>query len=135
MTAAKKQIGQSLRLADGTVVPLSPGMVAGPFVFVSGQLGLGCDGKLAGADITSQTEQVFANITTVLGMAKLGLENVVKVTGWLTDPADFGEFNRVYAGFFPLCPPARSMVVGQLLIPGARVELEAIALADCKSSK
>jgi 2-iminobutanoate/2-iminopropanoate deaminase len=57
------------------------------------------------------------------------LDDVLKVTVWLTDAADFAEFNLAYAAFFPGRKPARSTVVAGLVLPDARVEIEAIARA------
>ena len=56
------------------------------------------------------------------------LDNVIKTTVWLTDVNDFANFNQVYAELFPKnTPPARSTVCSALAIPGALVEIEAIA--------
>jgi 2-iminobutanoate/2-iminopropanoate deaminase len=52
---------------------------------------------------------------------------VVKNMVWLTDPADFPVFNRTYAEYFPEEPPARATVGTTLMVPGALIEIEAIA--------
>jgi 2-iminobutanoate/2-iminopropanoate deaminase len=52
---------------------------------------------------------------------------VVKVTIWLTDAADFGGFNAAYSEFFGEHRPARSTVRSDLMLPGAKVEIEAVA--------
>jgi len=108
-------------------IPLSPAIRAGDLLFVSGQLGLDAGGKLVAGDIAAQTHQCVARIRALLAEAGAGLDRIVKINVWLTDKADFAGFNDVYRGYFPLRPPARSTVVSDLLIPGAKVEIDAIA--------
>jgi 2-iminobutanoate/2-iminopropanoate deaminase len=120
-------IGGPLKLADGRVLPLSKAIRAGGFVFLSGQLGLTAEGKLAGPDIAAQTRQALENIKALLAEAGCGLGAIVKTTVWLTDTADFATFNPVYAEYFPERPPVRSTVCSALVLPGACVEIEVTA--------
>ena len=101
---------------------------AGPLVFLSGQLGVGTDGKLIDGGVAEQTSQVLANIEGVL--AKLGLTgaDVIKTTVWLRPGTEFFAFNDSYADFFGEHQPARTTVYSDLMLPGAAVEIEAIAL-------
>ncbi len=122
-------IGGPLKLADGRVLPLSKAIRAGGFVFLSGQLGLTAEGKLAGPDVATQTRQAMTNIAALLAEAGCGLEHVVKSTVWLTDTADFAAFNETYAQYFPARPPVRSTVCSALVLPGACVEIEVTAWA------
>lgn len=126
----KEIIGDPLRLPDGTQMPLSRGVSAGGFVFVSGQLGIGSAGAIAPGGVRQQTRQVIENIAAVLATSGLTLDHVVKVTGWLVREDDFVPFNDVYSAFFSSVLLARSMVVSKLLVPGALVELEAIAICQ-----
>lgn len=126
-------IGKSMILANGTTVPLTPAVRAGDFVFVSGQLGLDDKGALVGEDIAAQTRQAIERIRAILGQAELGLDAIVKISVWITDKADFPAFNNVYREYFPNNPPARSTVVSDLLIPGAKVEIDATAYAGIAS--
>ena len=119
-------IGSSPTLPNGATVPLSPAVRAGDFLFLSGQLGLDDSGTLVGDDIASQTRQTIARLETVMTQAGGSSEQIIKVNVWLTDAADFPAFNQVYAELFPHRPPARSTVVSELLIPGARVEIDAV---------
>ena len=107
-------------------VPLSPGVRAGDFVFVSGQVPVGADGKIVEGGVAEQTKQVIENISKVLGMAGCSLSDVVKTTVWLKHAEDFPAFNAAYAPFFPKDPPARSTAESRLMID-IRVEIEAIA--------
>lgn len=122
-------IGGQLKLADGKALPLSKGVRAGDFVFLSGQLGLDSTGRLAGPDIETQTRQALANVSHVLQEAGCTLDQVFKVTVWLTAREDFGRFNEIYAGHFVATPPVRSTVVSGLVLAGALVEIEAVAYA------
>lgn len=109
----------------GDALPLSAAVETNGLVFVSGQLAL-IDGRVEG-DITVQTERAFDAILAILREADMTLDNVVKATVWLTDPADFAAFNAVYAARLPARFPARSCVISQLVLPGARVEIEVVA--------
>jgi 2-iminobutanoate/2-iminopropanoate deaminase len=120
-------IGKPRALANGLVIPLTPAIRAGDFLFVSGQLGLDDCGAVVAADIGAQTRQAIARIRAVLQLAGCDLDAVVKVNVWITDPSDFTDFNAAYRDCFPQRPPARSTVVSGLLIAGAKVEIDAIA--------
>ena len=63
----------------------------------------------------------------LLELEGLSIEHVVKVTVWLTHIEDFAGFNAAYIEFFGGHRPARSTVRSDLMLPGARVEIEAIA--------
>jgi 2-iminobutanoate/2-iminopropanoate deaminase len=121
-------IGGRYTLGDGSVLPLSKAVRAGDFVFLSGQLGLDEQGKLA-EGIEAQTRHCLRHIRTLLEAAGTGPQAVVKATVWLTELADFPAFNRIYAEAFPEQPPARSTVCSALVLPGARVEIEVVAYA------
>lgn len=127
-------IGKPMVLANGTTVPLTPAVRAGALVFVSGQLGLDSKGALVAEDIGAQTRQAVERIRGILAEAGLGLDAIVKTSVWITDKADFQAFNAVYRECFPNHPPARSTVVSDLLIPGAKVEIEATAYAGVQAS-
>jgi 2-iminobutanoate/2-iminopropanoate deaminase len=103
-------------------------LVAGPFVFVSGQIPLDAKGQMVQGDIVVQTCQVLQNLKAILAAADLTLKDVVKTTVYLADLADFQEFNRAYAEFFPQHPPARTTIQAAGLPRGAALEMDAIAL-------
>lgn len=107
-------------------VPLSPAMRAGDFVFVSGQVPVGADGKIVPGGIAAETDQVMENIAAQLKLAGCTLSDVVKTTVWLRDRDDFPAFNEAYGKHFPKDPPARSTAESRLMIDIA-VEIEAIA--------
>jgi 2-iminobutanoate/2-iminopropanoate deaminase len=108
--------------------PYSQAIVAGGFVFVSGQLALKPGAKeLSGGTIGEQTEQIFANLAAILEAAGSGLDRLVKTTVFLTDLGDFAGMNEVYAAHVGDRPPARSTVEIAGLPSGALVEIEAVA--------
>ncbi len=119
-------IGGNFILADGTPLPLSKAVRAGDFVFLSGQLGFDASGVLPDG-IKLQTDWCIKNISRILQETSLEISNVIKTTIWLTDIANFKEFNEVYQSAFPDTPPARSTVCSQLALPDALVEIEVIA--------
>ena len=97
-------------------------------VTTAGMLGLDADGKLVGDDITSQTRQTLDNIRTALEAAGASLDDVVKVTVFITDIGNFSGMNAVYTEVFGDTKPARSTVGVELALPGALVEVEATAV-------
>ena len=108
--------------------PYSQAIVAGGFVFVSGQLALKPGAtELTGGTIGEQTEQIFANLGAILEAAGSGLDRLVKTTVFLTDLGDFAGMNEVYAKHVGERPPARSTVEIAGLPSGALVEIEAVA--------
>jgi 2-iminobutanoate/2-iminopropanoate deaminase len=116
--------------APAAVGPYSQAVRGGPWVWVSGQLGLDPQsGQLVGGGIEEQARQALANVRAILVAAGSGLDRVVKATVYLTDLEDFEAVNRVYAGFFGADPPARVCVEVSRLPKGGRVEIDAVALS------
>jgi 2-iminobutanoate/2-iminopropanoate deaminase len=110
--------------------PYSQAIRANGFVFVSGQLSLEPDhAEIVGDTIQEQTEKVFDNLQAILEEAGSGLDRIVKTTVFLIDLDDFQGMNEVYAQRVGQPPPARATVEVANLPSGAKVEIEAIALA------
>ena len=115
--------------APGAVGPYSQAIRTDQFVFTAGQVPLDpATGTLVEGPIEDQTRRVLDNIRAVLDAAGTGLENVVKMTVFMTDLGDFKRMNAVYAEYFPGKPPARSAVQVGALPVGAVIEMEAVAL-------
>jgi len=101
---------------------------AGELLFVSGCVPVDADGNLVAGDVVAQTRQVFRNIALVLEAAGAGFGDVVKVTVFLTDIDDRPAVNTVRQEVFGASRPASTLVeVSRLAIPGARIEVEAVA--------
>jgi 2-iminobutanoate/2-iminopropanoate deaminase len=127
---AKEAVRTEAAPAPFQGAPYSQAIRASGFVFVSGQLGLRPDhAEIVGDDISAQTEQVFDNLQAILEEAGSGLDRIVKTTVFLTDLDDFAGMNEVYAERVGQPPPARATVEISNLPSGAKVEIEAIALA------
>ena len=117
--------------------PYSAALAAGPFVFVSGQVGSDpATGELAGADIGTQTTRALRNLQDVLSGAGLNLDDVVKTTVFLTDMSEFSQMNAIYRAHFQQPMPTRSTVeVSRLARPEFKVEIEAIAVCRDEPSE
>ena len=111
-------------------VPLSQAIKAGGWVFASGQLGMDPrTGRLAEGGIKGETRQVCENLKAVLEAAGSSLAKVVKVTIYLADLGELMAMNEVFNAYFPVDPPARTTFQAAGLVAGARVEIEAVAIA------
>jgi 2-iminobutanoate/2-iminopropanoate deaminase len=98
---------------------------AGDWVVCAGQVGLDPKtGRIVDGGVEAQSRQVFANISAVLGDCGLSLRDVAKTTVFVTDIAQFGTVNMVYAEAFGEHRPARSTVEVAALPGGAQVEVE-----------
>lgn len=107
--------------------PYSHAVKSGNMLYISGQVPFDNQGNLIGADIGGQTEQTMKNLASLLDSAGLSLANVVKTTVYLIDWDDFAACNAVYGRFLDGHKPARATVKVGGLVPGCRIELEAIA--------
>ncbi len=105
-------------------------VAAGGLLFVSGIVPVDDAGRLVGDDdVVAQARQVFANMEAVLASAGCSFADVVKVTVFLTDVNDRPSVNPVRQEVFGETRPASTLVeVSALVIPGARIEVEAIAV-------
>jgi reactive intermediate/imine deaminase len=103
---------------------------AGELLFVSGCVPVDGEGRLVGGDdVVAQARQVFANVGAVLTAAGASFADVVKVTVFLLDVDDRAAVNEVRQEVFGGTRPASTLVeVSRLAVPGARIEVEAVAL-------
>lgn len=103
---------------------------AGNLLFVSGVVPTDAAGNVVGGDdVAAQARRVFENIRLVLERAGTGFEHVVKVTVYLTDVNDRTLINPVRKEFFGATRPASTLIeISRLAIPGARLEIDAVAL-------
>lgn len=117
----------STEKAPAAIGPYSQAIIAGDFLFASGQIPINPEtGNVEAEGITAQTEQSLKNVGEILKEAGASYENVVKTTCFLADIADFAAFNEVYAKYFTE-KPARSCVAVKDLPKGVLCEVEVIA--------
>ncbi len=105
------------------------GIRVGDTVYVSGQVGFDPDGNIVGGDdMEAQARQTFANIRAVLEMAGATMNDVVKITAFLTDLDRYAGYSAARAEAFPDKVPASTAVATPALVfPGLLVEIEAVA--------
>ncbi|MBP3755921.1 MAG: RidA family protein [Prevotella sp.] len=118
----------STEKAPAAIGPYSQAIEANGFVYASGQLPIDpATGAFPEGGIKEQTRQSLLNAQAILQEAGLDLKNVVKTTVLLSDIANFGPMNEVYAEMFSAPFPARSAFAVKDLPKGALVEIECIA--------
>jgi 2-iminobutanoate/2-iminopropanoate deaminase len=102
----------------------------GPLLFVSGVVPVDEDGGLVGGDdVVEQARAVFRNLGAVLAAGGATFADVVKVSVFLTNVDDRPLINPVRQEVFGAARPASTLVeVGRLAVPGAMIEVEAIAV-------
>jgi 2-iminobutanoate/2-iminopropanoate deaminase len=103
---------------------------SGRTVYVSGQVSMDAEGNVVGeGDITAQTEAVLEHVKTVVEEAGGGMEDIVKLTVFITDMRLYDEIHEVRRRYFEEPFPASSMVeVSALIDPRLLIEIEAIAV-------
>ena len=115
--------------APAAIGPYSQAVLAGDFLYVSGQLPLDpVSGAMVGDPAAEQAEQSIRNLSAILEAAGMTLDDVVKTTALLADIADFAAVNEVYAKHFTgAVLPARAAFAVRDLPKGAKVEIELVA--------
>ena len=104
--------------------------VSGPAktVYISGQIALDRDGKVVGADMKTQAEQVFKNLEAALAAAGAKFTDVVKMNTYTTDMAQAPAIREVRGRYFGNVVPASTLVqVVHLARPELLLEIEVIA--------
>ncbi|HJP29488.1 MAG: RidA family protein [Candidatus Latescibacteria bacterium] len=108
---------------------ISQAVQVGDTLYISGQGPIDPQGDLVGPDdMAAQSRQVFANMRAVLEEAGALMNDVVKITCFLTDVSRYAEYSAVRGEAFPDHIPASStVIVADLVVSGMMVEVEAIA--------
>ena len=116
--------------APNPIGSYNQGTVAGGFIFTSGQIPFDPDtGKMVEGDFKTRVNQVFKNLSAILGSADSDLSKVVKFTVFVTDMANYQTVNDVFNEWLDEeTAPARSLVSVRQLPANADVEIECIAL-------
>ena len=114
---------------NGQRAPFSSAVRVGDVLYLSGQIGVGSDGKLP-QGFEAQAKQTMDNISAILKRAGVGYDRLFKCTVMLDNIADWPAFNKTYVTYFPDGKfPPRSAFGGDGLTLGALLEVECIAYA------
>ena len=114
--------------------PLVPAILVGDTLYLSGSTaGDPSTGQLVPGGLEAEMKQIMANLGTVLAAADMTMADVVSVTVYLADMADYARFNELYRGYFPDGSyPTRSTVAVKDLARGARLELTMTAVRSSR---
>ena len=107
-------------------LPFHPGVRAGDYIFVSGQVAKDANGNMCAGTIEEQTRWTIESVRRVLKEAGADLEDVVKATVFLEDARDFGRYNGVFKEYFPDALLARTTVEARAVID-TKIEIDVIA--------
>jgi len=114
--------------APAAVGPYSQAVLAGGFLFISGQIAIDPKtGGLTGGSSAEQTKRIMRNIAAILDEAGASVSDLVKCDIFVTDLGQFKAINDVYAQFFDTQPPARATIQVSALPLGVDVEIAAVA--------
>jgi reactive intermediate/imine deaminase len=117
----------STEKAPAAIGPYSQGIIAGDFLYASGQIPINPEnGKIEAKTIEEQADQAIRNAGEILKAAGADYKDVVKTTCFLSDMSDFAAFNAVYEKYFT-GKPARSCVAAAALPKNVKCEVEVTA--------
>lgn len=108
--------------------PFSRAVSFNGVVFVAGVVGRapGQD-DIESSGFKTQCDQALKNLKASVEAAGSTMANVLKCNCFLTDIEDFPTFNKIFRGYFPSSPPARStVIVKELVVPGAKLEIDCV---------
>jgi len=107
-------------------LPFHPGVRAGDFIYVSGQVAKDENGNMCHGNIEEETRWTIESIQRILALDGADLSDVVKVTVFLEDARNFGRYNKVFAEYFPEGNLSRTTVEARAVID-CKIEMDAIA--------
>jgi len=114
--------------SPAAIGPYNQGVVAGGFLFTSGQLPINPVTGQVPSTIEEQTVQVLENLKAIIEDAGSSMDKVVKCTVYLQNFSDFEVMNKIYSTYFPVNSPARATVEVSKMAKNALVEIDAVAL-------
>jgi reactive intermediate/imine deaminase len=120
--------------APAAIGTYSQAVQVGPTVYLSGQIPLDPKTMQLVEGFDNQVRRVFDNLKAVLEAAGASFDDVVRVTVFLTDLANFAKVNEIMATYFREPYPARVAIGVSALPRGALVEIDAIAHLEAPSS-
>ncbi len=116
--------------SPAAIGPYSQAVAIDNLVFLSGQIPLNNKGKMVEGTVEQQTQQIFSNIEAILMEGGGTLNDLVKLTVFLTSLDDFEVINKTMMSRLTRPYPARSCVEVSALPKGSNIEVEAIARID-----
>ncbi len=121
----------STNKAPQAIGPYSQAVRFNDLLFISGQIPIEPkSGAILTGNIKEQTMQILENLNSILTAGESSLNNVLRVTIFLTNLEDYAAVNEVYTQFFEESQPARSTVQVSRLPMDAQIEIDAIAGID-----
>lgn len=113
--------------APKAIGPYSQAIKSGSFVFLSGQIPLGpATMEIVEGDIVAQTHQVFKNLEALAKASGGTLNDIIKLTIFLTNLSDFTVINEIMAKYFQEPYPARATIEVSALPKAVSIEIEAV---------
>ena len=123
----------TLRIIDAGArshLPFSPGIVAGDFIYVSGQASVDAEtGAIISDTLEGEVRRSIENLAAVLKAGGLSLDHVINVKAYVANEADLAEYNRIYPEYFAAPAPTRSTIVG-VLGTKLKFELDCVAYVN-----
>jgi len=107
-------------------LPFHPGVRAGDFIFISGQVAKDENGNMSSGNIEEETRSTLESIRRILLLDGADLSDVVKVTVYLADARNFGRYNKVFGEYFPDGRISRTTVEARAVIE-CKIEMDAVA--------
>jgi 2-iminobutanoate/2-iminopropanoate deaminase len=103
-------------------LPFSPGIIAGDFMYVSGQASVDREtGAIVADSFEGEMRRSIANLRAILEAGRLSLDHVINVKSYVANEADLALYNRIYPEYFLGPPPTRSTIIGVL---GTKLKFE-----------
>ena len=112
-----------------SVLPFSPAIKAGDFVYVSGQASVDREnGSVIEGTFEEEMRRSIENLEVILVEAGLTLDNVINIKSYVADQKDLKEYNKIYPEYFKDPQPTRSTIVN-VLPTFLKFELDCVAYA------
>jgi 2-iminobutanoate/2-iminopropanoate deaminase len=103
-------------------LPFSPGIIAGDFMYVSGQASVdAATGAIVSDSFEGEMRRSIANLKAILEAGGLSLDHVINVKSYVSDETDLALYNKIYPEYFSAPRPTRSTIVGVL---GTKLKFE-----------
>jgi 2-iminobutanoate/2-iminopropanoate deaminase len=103
-------------------LPFSPGIIAGDFMYVSGQASVDArTGAIIAEDFEAEMRRSIDNLRAILEAGGLSLDHVINVRSYVASEDDLALYNRIYPEYFSQPAPTRSTIVGVL---GTKLKFE-----------